>query len=297
MKIKKYNYIIFVLFFIIVIFACKKNVTEPEVEPLDGRGGGVIAFSPGDKMIDLMNADGSGRIRLIDSSRHASGPSWSPNGDRIAFQARNNTATSIYVMNADGNDIIRLTYEANVFDNEPCWTVNDKILFGRGNPAYGNGEIWMVNPDGGDLHRVGNIAGATPRSSNDGSKIVFASLSDGDWEIWIMNADGSNPIQITDNQFNDWLPSWSPDFDRIAFESDRDGNHEIYTMDINGHNVYNLTNNGYYNGCPRWSPDGSKIVFESSQSGGFEIYKMTTTGSSQERLTFTSGAYRPDWRP
>ena len=64
--------------------------------------------------------------------------------------------------------------------------------------------------------------------------VAFCSDQDGDFEIWVMNADGSNPHQLTNNAAMDLSPSWSPDGNRIAFVSDRDGNDEIYVMNADG---------------------------------------------------------------
>ena len=72
--------------------------------------------------------------------------------------------------------------------------------------------------------------------------IVFSSIRDGNEEIYVMNADGSNQINLTDNPARDIIPSWSPDGTMIAFSSDRSGNDEIYVMNADGSNQINLTN-------------------------------------------------------
>jgi len=69
-----------------------------------------------------------------------------------------------------------------------------------------------------------------PSWSPDGSKITFSSDIDGNDEIYVMNADGSNQTRITNNDAEDWYPSWSPDGSKIAFTSERDGDFEIYVM-------------------------------------------------------------------
>jgi len=69
-----------------------------------------------------------------------------------------------------------------------------------------------------------------------------------------MDADGSNPIRLTDDPGQDSFPTWSPDGSHIAFASDRDGNPEIYVMDADGSNVTRLTNDSVFNAFPAWSP-------------------------------------------
>jgi len=82
-----------------------------------------------------------------------------------------------------------------------------------------------------------------PFWSPDGEHIVFTSDRDGNPNIYIMDADGSNVTLLTDGPGNDNNPSWSPDGDRIAFSSDRDGDWEIYVMDADGSNTIQLTHN------------------------------------------------------
>ena len=99
-------------------------------------------------------------------------------------------------------------------------------------------------------------------------KIAFRSDRDGNGEIYVMNADGTNQTRLTNNSAEDIWPSWSPDGTKIAFMSDRDGNGEIYVMNADGTNQTRLTNNSATEYCPSWSPDGTKIVFMSNRDGG-----------------------------
>jgi Tol biopolymer transport system component len=77
-------------------------------------------------------------------------------------------------------------------------------------------------------------------------QIAFVSDRDGNQEIWVMNADGTNLRNITNHRAHDWMPTWSPDGTRIAFVSDRDGNWEIYVMNADGTNLRRLTNHPAY---------------------------------------------------
>ena len=82
-----------------------------------------------------------------------------------------------------------------------------------------------------------------PSWSPDGSRIAFTSYRDGNWDIYVMDADGSNQQRLTDNPAVDRMPSWSADGSRIAFVSGRDGNWDIYVMDADGSNQQRLTDN------------------------------------------------------
>jgi len=129
-------------------------------------------------------------------------------------------------------------------------------------------------------------------------KIAFCSSLDGNWEIYVMDADGSNQTRLTNNPAYDMDPSWSPNGERIAFWSHRDGNWEIYVMNADGSGQTRLTYNLASDTYPDWSPDGKRIAFHSNRDGNWEIYVMDADGSSQTRLTNNPGNdWEPAWSP
>jgi len=100
-----------------------------------------------------------------------------------------------------------------------------------------------------------------PAWSSDGKRIAYTSVGrQRNVEIFVMNADGSKEINLTNHPSEDYDPTWSPDGQRIAFTSERDGNGEIYVMNVNGSNLINLTNSQVDEQDPAWSPDGTKIA-------------------------------------
>ena len=136
--------------------------------------------------------------------------------------------------------------------------------------------------------------------------IAFMSPRDGNLEIYVMNADGSNPVNLTHNRSSDSGPAWSPDGKRIAFTSVRGGNYEIYVMNADGADQTNLTDNRAIDDEPAWSPDGKCIAFQSNRySRGenwdeypWEICIMNADGSGQTRLTRDpAGDVSPAWSP
>jgi Tol biopolymer transport system component len=129
-------------------------------------------------------------------------------------------------------------------------------------------------------------------------RILFASNREGNDEIYIMNADGSQQMNLTSNPAGDNFPVWSPDGARIAFTSNRDGNNEIYVMNANGAYPVRLTNHWATDEYPAWSPDGTRIAFASKRDGDYEVYVMNTDGTNVTRLTDTIPMNElPGWSP
>jgi hypothetical protein len=124
--------------------------------------------------------------------------------------------------------------------------------------------------------------------TNAGEFIAFTSERDGNAEIYIMNADGSNPQRLTNDPAYDAWPVWSPDGSQIAFTSTRNGKADIYIMNSDGSNLRQLTYDDASDIWPDWSPDGSQIAFVSRRDGNFEVYVINVDGSNLQRLTNTS---------
>ncbi|MFN2513298.1 MAG: DUF4394 domain-containing protein [Pyrinomonadaceae bacterium] len=122
-------------------------------------------------------------------------------------------------------------------------------------------------------------------------KIAFASDRTGNSEIYVMNPDGGDIVQVTDNPAEDLNPTWSPDGERLAFVSNRDGNKEIYTVDAGGGIPTRLTNNAAEDLNPAWSPSftSPSISFVTHRDGNDEIYVMNVDGTGQTNLTNNPG--------
>ena len=136
-----------------------------------------------------------------------------------------------------------------------------------------------------------------PSYSRDGTKIAFTSTRDGNFEIYVMDANGSNQTRLTTNHPHaDVNASFSPD-GKIAFNSNRNGNHEIYVMDAkdevnnetgdptpdgNGDNLKRLTANIATEFQPVFSPDGAKIAFVSGRDDNSNIYMMSAADSDND---------------
>lgn len=247
-------------------------------------------------------------------------PAWSPDGRRIAFEVHTlpgetddpRHRSSIYIVNADGSDLTRLT-DANGHDESPAWSPGgESILFRSNRDEHWN--FYLVSTSSGELKQltINESSYYAPAWSPDGQQIAFMIRTEPErtLDIYIMNADGSHVKRLTDHPSDDVRPSWSPDGQKIAFESKRDGNWEIYVMEVDGSNQTRLTDHPAVDRGPVWSPDGTRIAFLSGRSGRTsrllyegitiqlqDIYVMNADGTHVKRLTYSLfGTYQDlDW--
>jgi TolB protein len=142
-----------------------------------------------------------------------------------------------------------------------------------------------------------------PVWSPDGQSIVFVSDRDDNYEIYVMNTDGSGQTRLTNNDYEDWQPTWSPDGQRIAFSSYRyQYKHDIISINIDGSDLTVVSQNAMDNQWPAWSPDGEWIAFSvnGQESPWTPIYYdwdiciAHPDGSGFARLMDSPG---PDWGP
>ncbi len=130
------------------------------------------------------------------------------------------------------------------------------------------------------------------------SKVVYQTLIDGNWNIYISNDDGSNPVRLTSSGGIDMHPHLNRGGTQVVYASRSGGNYEIFRMNSDGGGQIALTNNDSDDVYPAWSPDGNKIAFQAYRDGQPEIYVMNVDGSGVTRLT-NNPAYdgMPIWSP
>jgi Tol biopolymer transport system component len=242
-------------------------------------------------------------------------PKYSPDGRYIAFSSNRDGYLDIFLMTADGSQVIQLTkdrfawlyFSRSPTDAWPTWSPDGRrIAFSSGRDnhymSWINMSLYVMDSDGSNVMRLidSGRADNQPAWSPDGQRIAFASSRpDLPNHIYVIDADGTNLRQLTDgNSVND-QPAWSPDGSRIAFVSNRDGTPNIYVMQSDGTDLVRVTEGGgdIANVMPAWSPDGERIAFASNRDGEFEIYVMSPDGSNIVKLTTSGGNSMPAWSP
>ncbi len=145
----------------------------------------------------------------------------------------------------------------------------------------------------GTLLLFGSISAVWAKAPVTG-KIVFASTRDGNSEIYIMNPDGSDQVNLSRDKADDSDPVWSPDGEQILFVSDRDGPPDLYVMDSDGSGVRRVFGSRDYRSNPSWSPDGRKVAYVEGEGNDATIYTATIRGKFVERV---AAGFMPSWSP
>lgn len=228
----------------------KVNLTNHAKEdraPAWSPDGTKIAFSSfrSDRWeVYVMDADGNNVTRLTDHMCQSHDPVWSPDGSKIAYLCGLDSAAEgisyvdIFVMDANGQSFIRLTHN-EVPDEAIDWSPDSKSLayVHYNGIARKDSEIWIVDVQTATKTQLtfNNSADYSPAWSPDGTKIAFSAYLNGSYDIAVMNADGSNVVDLTNAPMGDFVPRWSPDGTLIAFVSTRDGDgRALYVMNADG---------------------------------------------------------------
>jgi TolB protein len=223
----------------------------------------LTVSTAGDPAAYIIHADGSSRVQLFGASGASPAnydPTWASDSSMVAFASKAGDTIGIYTANANGTEV-------KMFDGETGQFVTDGISFGDPRWAPNRFIMAYITDEGGDtdvaLKRADgsnvNILATTDSDegelawSHDSLKLVFVrrGISTGSKHvIWVMNADGTNQIPLTDSNSNAYHPRWSADDHYILFDTDRDGNREIYRMDSDGANQINVSNAPGQDGAP-----------------------------------------------
>ena len=245
--------------------------------------------------VDAIAPDGTNRRQLT----NVPGLDWmatlSPDGRRIAWSSDPGNGRDIYVMNADGSSVQRLT--GNDFHSyHPSWAPsNDHLVFG----AAETQELFEIAADGSGEVRISAKMDSHPEWSPDGKHIVFMRGPEEGHDIYVADADGSNARRLTTDPKDDQIPVWSPDGRLIAFTRGSGDERDIWVMNADGSNQKALKTNRLSGGpsyWPSYSRDGSSIAFTRDASATSpDVWIMNADGTNPRPLTTTGHDWGPRW--
>ncbi|WP_406657212.1 hypothetical protein V7O62_01290 [Methanolobus sp. ZRKC2] len=221
-------------------------------------------------------------------------PSWSPDGNRLVFASDQ----AIWSMNPDGSGRKRV-YDGLAWEGEPVYNHDgDKIYYASESKNAFSARyisVHSMDVDGANVLKLTETADARgPSVSPDGTQIAYVSRIAGNYDVWVMDVDGSNNVRITDSPGDEASPSWSPDGSSLLYSLDG----AIFVQGIESVKPVELLNNSYDNVEPVYSPDGKMIAFSSNQGGDYDLWLMDDDGKSFSMLTSAESNERaPSWSP
>jgi TolB protein len=296
----------------------------------------------GDAEIFRMNPNGTGVRQLTFNTVFDTRPMLSPDGTKVLYQSQGAQPSNpegdheVYVMNAsDGSGQKNLTDNRGILnEHHPRFSPDGrKVVYmsegeQEGNPQ-GDQEIYVMDASDGsgktNLSQNGPyVEDYSPRFSPDGTKVAYTSFGDseynpdGDADIYVVNADGSNQRNLTNNAWpvSDQSPVFSPDGQKIVYTSsgeqvsNPEGDEEVYVMNSDGNKRKNLTNNGLdangfavndWSHLAEFSADGQKILYASygvqtsNPEGDFELYAMNASDGSAKKNLTDNGSGVDEW--
>jgi eukaryotic-like serine/threonine-protein kinase len=203
---------------------------NPSFSP-DGQAIIFESFAYGISDIYLQRMDEGSAVNLTESySPAAAQPAFSPDGERIAFWSN-----GICTMNSKGGDIKKLTDEGH----NPAWSPDGKEIVYATDRTIDSGrsivpsQLWIVKVESGEKRLLTEGDATQPKWSPHGQRIAYWNTHHGGQrDIWTMSASGGNTVAITNDEFEDWGPVWSPDGTYLYFLSNRGGSMNLWRVAI-----------------------------------------------------------------
>jgi Tol biopolymer transport system component len=250
------------------------------------KGGGLWA----------LHGDGSERRELTSPREGVDiSPTWAPDASRLAFRHSTGASSSgqdtdmIRIIQADGSggrDLIAGSF--------PAWSPDGTWIAFRGNVGV---DLAVIKPDGSGLTSLGVRNAECPTWSPDGRQILFCRNEDAsgrvtdDWDVWVMNRDGTGQHRLTSDSSRDYPICWSTDGMRIVIFSERDGQGASFVMDADGSSVARVTDAPDLSSVNVCLPDGRFII--ASAGGDIPDWFVLDTSGTPEPIPQLSGAFDP----
>ena len=261
----------------------RRSVFSKEYTDARGRNARLIAHTIADEIHKQQRAlDGVARTKLTFVSDRVR--------ERLTTTVQERTAKEVYIADYDGANQTRITSNRQT-NLAPSWSPDAQTVIYTGYRfVAGTGDVQDIFASHlyqGRLANLTNGRGSSylARYSPDGRQIVFVSGRDGNPEIYVMNADGSNARRLTNHPAGDVAPTWSPSGTQIAFSSDRAGGAtpQLYMMNADGSDVQRLSTGESWADRPHWSPTTNEVAFTARNGPGYDI-KILNLNTRETRL-------------
>jgi len=289
----------------------------------------VIALgAPSDELTFMSNAEGTWDILIMNpdgdivniTAENDEGdddyfPSWAFQSDMVNFITDRSGVIGAGQVEPDGNDLRELseveavmaTIGTGRLDWDPQWSPDGTMIYFATLRDFRLEIYSMVNDGSSDVTRLTETSGLI-RSwfmsvSPTGEQIAFISSREGNENIYVMDVDGENLMQLTTDPADDFKPAWSLDGEQILFISERetpltDGTPDLYIMNADGSDMRPFGEDDIFSGNPMYNADATQVAYMSNEEGFWNIYAMDINGENVLRLTENDADYMyPVWRP
>ncbi|HXD34967.1 MAG TPA: protein kinase [Pyrinomonadaceae bacterium] len=219
---------------------------------------------------------------------------WLADGSGLIMTAQpesSSIGTQIWFLPYPGGQARRITNDLNGYGEVSLGLTSDSGTIAT-IQQVNSSSIWITAPneDSGDVNKEParqilktNLPDAVAWTP--GGKLVYASRTGENWDLWMINSDGSEGKQLTSDAFIDQQPSVSPDGRYVVFQSNRSGGRNIWRIDADGNNPKQLTTGNYIDESPVCSPDGQSVIFSSARSGTLTVWKVGIDGGAPVQIT------------
>jgi TolB protein len=305
--------------------SARRLTNDPPLEdsPDWSPDGGRIAFHatregrpPSIWILDLAD---SSVTQLTHERTRTLNPAWSPNGRAITYYGIASGDEQVWEIPVDGGPARRLSHHATQSWNAD-WSPNgEEIVFSGYRNSETGGSLFIM-PEEGEGAQCEHARALTRRKdhrwdrepswSPDGRWIAFTAQDrSGNWDVWLVSADGVTETPVTSAPAFDRQPSWSPDSRSLVIQSDRAGSDDLWIVDVSawtaaapaspasgaaagppgGPTLRRLTDSKDNDYQPRWSPDGREILFHSWRAGVRDLWVVPAEGGEPQRLPSGDG--------